>query len=83
MLEGLLKVSKTREARLEEKLQAFENTIHELEAQVKGKEEELSKREEYVSALETHLVDVTSKGLCWESLVALANQRLNAAHAVA
>lgn len=38
---------------------------------------------EYAANLETCLADVNSKGMYWESIVILANQRLGLAHAIA
>lgn len=53
-----------------------------LEAQLKVKKE-LEKKEGEVFELETWLADMTSKGMYWESLVMVANKRLDTTHTIA
>lgn len=63
MLEGLLKMREAQEAKPKEELQASQNTMQGLEAQVKEIEEKLNNNEAHASELEARLANTTTKRL--------------------
>lgn len=76
-------LSEAEKAKLKQVLWASKDTIQELEAQIKEKEENITKGEKYSTLLETKFGDTSSKAMVLESEVKTINLRLRGAEAMA